>query len=392
MRVIKAAAGGFVAGVAAMYFTDPDRGRRRRVIVRDKVNANWRDVMREFDKAGRDLRNRSQGVASAVRSMTSRAEWDEPVIEERVRSSMGRAVSHPHAISVKVEPDGRVVLEGPVLEHEVPYLLKRVRSVAGVKEVINLLEVHQEPGTLASLQGGRPRGRHSDFARESWTPALRFAAAAAAGAAFYQSASKGGLWRLPCAAIGWGLLLRAVSNRSLAQLFGIRGARAVEIDKTVHIVAPVAEVFAFWSKVENFPRFMAHLKEVRDLGGGKSHWVAAGLAGLSVSWEAEITDSKKDQRLAWRSVPGSLIDTEGVVRFDPTPDGGTRVAIRMAYSPPAGVFGHGVAWLFGADPKTEIDEDLVRLKSLLEIGKTRAHGSTVWREEFELATPGPVPS
>jgi uncharacterized membrane protein len=384
--------GGFVAGVAAMYFSDPNRGRRRRVVVRDKVNASWRDVVREFDKAGRDLRNRSKGMAAAVQSMTSYAEADEPVIEERVRSGIGRAVSHPHAISVTVAPGGCVVLEGPVLAHEVCYLLKRVRSTRGVTEVVNRLDVHDEPGTLASLQGGRPRNQRPEAARESWTPALRIAAAAAAGVAFYRSASRGGLLRMPRAALGTALLLRAVTNRSFRQIFGISGARAVEIDKTVHIIAPVEEVFAFWSTVENFPKFMAHLKEVRDLGGGKSHWVAAGPAGISVSWDAEITDSQKNDRLCWRSVPGSLIDSEGVIRFEPTAEGGTRVAIRMAYCPPAGVFGHGVAWMFGADPKSEIDDDLVRLKSLLEIGKTRAHGSTVWREEFELATQGPPSS
>jgi uncharacterized membrane protein len=41
----------------------------------------------------------------------------------------------------------------------------------------------------------------------------------------------------------------------------------------------------------------------------------------------------------------------------------------MSYSPPAGVLGHVVAKLFGADPKTELDEDLLRMKTFLETGK-----------------------
>ena len=392
MRVAKAAMGGFVAGIAAMYFADPNRGRRRRVIVRDRVNAGLRDVARELDKAGRDLRNRSQGVAAAVLSLAGKAEADEVLIDERVRSSIGRAVSHPHAICVTVDRGGRVILEGPVLDHEVEYLLKRVRSTAGVTEVINRLDPHPEPGTLASLQGGRPRGPHSSFARQSWPPALRLAAAAAAGVAFYRSARNGGLLRVPRAGFGTVLLLRAVTNRSIGRLLGIGETRAVEIDKTIHILAPVEEVFAFWSKVENFPKFMTHLKAVRDFGDGKSRWVAAGPAGIAVSWDAEVTESKKDERLCWRSAPGSLINTEGVIRFESTSEGGTRVAIHMAYCPPAGVFGHGIAWLFGADPKSEIDDDMVRLKSLLEVGKTRAHGSTVWRDDFQLVTPSPTTS
>ena len=84
-------------------------------------------------------------------------------------------------------------------------------------------------------------------------------------------------------------------------------------------------------------------------------------------------------------MPGSQIENSGQVRFDVNPDGSTRITIRMSYNPPAGMVGHAVASLFGADPKREIDDDLVRLKSLFEYGKTRAHGETVRREELGAA-------
>ena len=182
-------------------------------------------------------------------------------------------------------------------------------------------------------------------------------------------------------AVGTALLARAVANKGFRQILGV-GGPAVDFEKTIHIHAPVEEVFGFWANFENFPQFMTHLKEVRSLGNGKWHWVAAGPAGISIPWDAAITKSEPNQLLAWRSVPGSLIETAGVVRFDPEPDGSTRLSIRMWYSPPAGVFGHAVAHLFGADPKSEIDDDMVRFKSLIEVGKTRAHGVTVVREEI----------
>jgi uncharacterized membrane protein len=141
-------------------------------------------------------------------------------------------------------------------------------------------------------------------------------------------------------------------------------------------------VFEFWSDYERFPRFMSHLKEVRDLTNGRSHWVAGGPGGLSVSWDSEIVESIPNQLIKWRSVPGSFVETEGQVRFDPDPDGGARVSLRMYYKPPAGVLGHYVASLFGADPKREIDEDMVRLKSLIEVGRTRAHGMRVTQEDL----------
>jgi uncharacterized membrane protein len=372
VNIGKAALGSFAVGAALMYFADPSRGKRRRLIVRDKANAGMRDVARALDKAGRDLRNRSQGLASTVRKLSSHSEADEPVIEERVRSVLGRVVSHPHAIMVTAEPGGRVTLGGLVASAELQNLLQRVRAIQGVKEVVNRLRVNREAESNGKRGGSR----------QVWTPAFR-AGAAALGAATLASSRVGeGLPRLMGAITGGALLARAVTNRDLRDIFGIGGKRTVEFDKTIHILAPLEEVFGFWSRFENFPRFMSHLREVRDLGNGKSHWVAEGPGRIAISWDAEITEFQKNQRLAWRSVAGSDVKTEGVVKFSQGRDGGTTVSIHMCYCPPAGVLGHGVAWLFGADPKTEMDDDLVRLKSLMEIGKTRAHGATVRREEF----------
>jgi uncharacterized membrane protein len=56
------------------------------------------------------------------------------------------------------------------------------------------------------------------------------------------------------------------------------------------------------------------------------------------------------------------------VRFVGTTDGGTRVSVELSYIPPAGAFGHAVATMFGADPKSEMDADLLRMKSMIETG------------------------
>jgi hypothetical protein len=40
----------------------------------------------------------------------------------------------------------------------------------------------------------------------------------------------------------------------------------------------------------------------------------------------------------------------------------------MSYQPPAGLLGHLVAALFGADPKSKMDADLLRMKTLVETG------------------------
>lgn len=183
---------------------------------------------------------------------------------------------------------------------------------------------------------------------------------------------------------GLALLARALTNKEMKRLFGIgSGRRAVEVHKTINVNAPVDEVFRFCSKYENFPRFMAHLREVRDLGAGRSHWVAIGPGGAPFSWNAILTQFVADDRIAWRSEQGSVIANAGIIRFQPGDRGGTRMDIHMTYNPPAGALGHFAAMMFGADPKSAMDEDLVRFKSLLEEGRASAPGKKVTREDME---------
>jgi uncharacterized membrane protein len=150
--------------------------------------------------------------------------------------------------------------------------------------------------------------------------------------------------------------------------------RTVDIQKTLVIDAPVDQVYGFWTDYENFPLFMSNLREVRDLGGGRSHWVVRGPGGVPIEWDAVITEQVPGEILAWRSRPGSMLENAGAVRFRPE-GAGTRVDLRLCYSPPAGGAGQAVAELLGADPRAKLNEDLGRLKSLLEgAGRSVGHG------------------
>ena len=71
-----------------------------------------------------------------------------------------------------------------------------------------------------------------------------------------------------------------------------------------------------------------------------------------------------------------------IKRFERLSSGQTRVHVKMAYQPPAGVLGHAVAALLGSDPKRKIDGDLLRMKSLIETGKTTASGEEITQEQL----------
>lgn len=46
---------------------------------------------------------------------------------------------------------------------------------------------------------------------------------------------------------------------------------------------------------------------------------------------------------------------------------------------------HSLVRLLGADPKHALDEDMARMKSLFEMGKTTAHHHSVRREQVMSA-------
>jgi uncharacterized membrane protein len=144
----------------------------------------------------------------------------------------------------------------------------------------------------------------------------------------------------------------------------------------VRLEKPVDEVYRFWRRLENLPRFMTSLARVEDLGHGRSRWVATGPAGSEVEWDAEIINEVENKVIAWRSLPGSQVAVAGSVNFDSVRQGSAaQVTVHLQYAPPAGRAGAFVAQLFGREPSQTIREDLRRLKQLLEAGELPTAGN-----------------
>jgi uncharacterized membrane protein len=139
----------------------------------------------------------------------------------------------------------------------------------------------------------------------------------------------------------------------------------MKVEHSVTVNRPAAEVYRTWRNLSGLPRFMDHLKEVRETGGGKSHWVAQGPLGLSVEWDAELIEDRPNEVISWKSLDGADVDTAGSVHFVPTGNG-TEVRVALKYDPPAGKVGAAVARLFGQSPEAQIEADLAKFKSQLE--------------------------
>ena len=165
--------------------------------------------------------------------------------------------------------------------------------------------------------------------------------------------------------------------------------RGVRVEEATTINRSIEEVYGFWRNFENFPRFMRHLESVEQLSGPISRWRAKGPAGMSVEWEAELLEEREHEWIAWRSLEGADVQNSGSVRFRRAPgERGTEVRVQLQYSPPAGVLGKGIAWLFGEEPSQQIHEDLHRAKQLLETGEIPlSDGLGLWRAAQPAANP-----
>lgn len=356
-------------GAGLMYLLDPDRGRRRRALLRDRVAHTVRTTSDAIDTTSHDVINRTRGFSAELRSWFSSRPVNDEVLEARVRAQLGRIISHPGSISVTAS-NGRVMLSGPILADEVERLIARVAAIRGVIAVENALEVHEQPGNVPGLQGQAVRhGERPEFLQSNWSPAARLTAGITGGALALYGMGWRGLRRTLLGTAGLTLLTRAATNMELRQLTGLGGRRrAVDLQKTINISAPIERVFEIWSNFENFPHFMSNVREVRRIDERRSRWTVAGPAGAPVEWTSIITAFEPNQTIAWKTEPGSPVQHSGIVHFVPNPDGTTAVNVRLTYNPVAGGIGHVIASLFGADPETEMHEDLVRMKTLIETG------------------------
>lgn len=374
-------------GAGLMYFYDPDRGRRRRALVRDQAVSLRSQADDAIEVSLRDLRNRVRGLMAEGMAMLSDQSAPDWIVEERVRAEIGRFSRHSGALEISAS-QGHVTLHGPVLKDEVESILRAASTTRGVTGVTNLMEVHDSPGDIPGLQASpRRREPRSEMMQENWSPSARLLTGVGGGLLAIYGASRRGIIGTAASLAGLGLAARGVTNTGLKRMLGLGGERrTVDFHKAINVDASVEEVYKFWSRFENFPRFMSHVKEIHDNGNGRSHWVVAGPAGTPVEFDAIITRQVPNQIIAWKTLPGQPVEHSGTVRFDPNPQGGARISVRMSYNPPAGAVGHMVASLFGADPKRAMDEDLARLKTLLEVGKTSSEGKEVTRQELSGAT------
>lgn len=388
--------GGAAAGALLMYMLDPDRGSARRAqsaaAVRNAGSRTTSAITNVWHGAGDALEAaRPDGSIGSAISRMGRAAGE--MLDDTVgkaKDAMSRASSTASDVADEAISKARTGASQAQDSDAYSRAQQALSRVAGTAS-----DFYDDTRKSAGRLGKRVAQEVQGDSEGAWNPGMRNTALVGGGLL----ALMGLMRRSPMSAVlglaGAALLARGAANQPLRSLVN-RGAaglgmakglslgmdQTIDFEKTVHIDASPAEVYEQFANYENFPRFMSHVAEVRDLGRRRSHWIVKGPGGSRFEWNSVLTEQSRPNRLAWRSEPGAEIPNSGSIQFE-RHRGGTLVTVRMAYTPPAGAIGHAFALLLGSDPKSQMDEDLGRMKSLIERGAMpREAAQSGWASRF----------
>jgi hypothetical protein len=210
-------------GALLMYLFDPQAGRRRRALVRDKINRSADKARGAVDVTARDFKNRIIGLAAETKSLIYEKEVSDEVLAARIRSKLGGLVSHPSSVEVKVE-NGKAILSGPILAKEIDPLVSYVSSMRHVAGVENRFEAHDSAQSIPGLQGRlgpRATGHTPDLMQVNWSPTSRFIAGTFGGTLALYGARQLNVLGTAVATLGAAVFARALTNMEFKRLIGL---------------------------------------------------------------------------------------------------------------------------------------------------------------------------
>jgi uncharacterized membrane protein len=130
---------------------------------------------------------------------------------------------------------------------------------------------------------------------------------------------------------------------------------------------------------------MDNIERIHIVSDTRSHWVVRGPAGKTYEWDADITEEREGELIAWASAEGADIANSGRIEFRDAGARGTVVIATITYDPPGGVVGELVAQLLQREPAIQARRDLRRFKQLMEIGEVATSAYTQKQRDEESA-------
>lgn len=173
---------------------------------------------------------------------------------------------------------------------------------------------------------------------------------------------------LPYLLAGGGLLLAGILGMNLLGRKRKSAKKFLKVRTSVTINKDHQSVYDFWRQLENLPRFMEHISEVKEVSNNISHW-NANLQNVNIAWDAQILEDRPGELISWKSLPGSEISTEGKVIFKDAGKGRTKLSLTLRYADDTGRIAKGFAMLYHPVFKNQVKNELARCKHILEVGE-----------------------
>jgi uncharacterized membrane protein len=199
-----------------------------------------------------------------------------------------------------------------------------------------------------------------------WSPKARVVAGLAGVAALIVGQRTKGVVRQLAWFTGISLGLRAWLNKDLTQVIGTLLSPSVRLNAEIIVDAPPSEVASFWSRVENYPRFMSFVRKLEFNRFGNLEWCITGPGGMEVHWESYVQSWAPSGVIAWVTVPGSPVYNSGRVGIEPLDFEQTRVRVELVYALRSGSLGYAAVRALGFDPRDHFDENLSTMKTIIE--------------------------
>jgi uncharacterized membrane protein len=149
------------------------------------------------------------------------------------------------------------------------------------------------------------------------------------------------------------------------------------IEESIEVAVPLQTAYNQWTQFEEFPQFMDGVESVKQVDDTHLRWVAD-IAGVRREWDAEITEQRPDERVAWKATDGA--GNAGAVTFHRLSPETTKVMLQLDFDPDGLVEQAGDKLGF---VRRRAVGDLERFKGFIE---ARGSETGAWRGEVDRPT------
>ena len=155
--------------------------------------------------------------------------------------------------------------------------------------------------------------------------------------------------------------------------------RRLPIQRWTDVAVPLEKTYRAWTRFEEFPKFMHRVLEVKpeDDDKNKIHWREK-IWFSTREWDAEITEHRQNDRIAWKSVSGA--HHSGVISFHRLDKNLTRVLVTVDFVPSGMIEKLASGMRFA---KRAVEADLARFKAYVEFGDAKGLEYRAQPEEME---------